>query len=107
MVDGGISASAPLALYEGIIKQPIDKNKYWQAVTEAASRNKGCVASTRAAFKHLFKVAESSSGRKQLGRVFNLCEKSRLDLETGKVDVLKLAMFLAMAWDNMAMGNCT
>ncbi|EDQ86101.1 uncharacterized protein MONBRDRAFT_33933 [Monosiga brevicollis MX1] len=100
---GAVAASAPISGFAG--QQPEwDSNTYWQVVTRDATPAAGapaaCADNVRNSFVTLFKTGASESGRAHLSDLFRLCKPLG-----STSDVQALAMWIAYAWDTMAMGD--
>ncbi|EGD74214.1 hypothetical protein PTSG_06225 [Salpingoeca rosetta] len=101
--DGAIAASAPILAFPGMTP-PFDSNGYWQVVTRDATPAAGaapaCENNMRNAWKELFSRGKTESGRKSLSTLFRTCSPV-----TSEDDTWRLAMFLLLSIDTLAMGN--
>eukprot|EP00055_Hartaetosiga_balthica_P008679 m.33071 g.33071 ORF g.33071 m.33071 type:complete len:491 (+) comp6428_c0_seq1:94-1566(+) len=97
---GAIAASAPILLFPDMTPRR-DTNLYWQVVTRDASPQGGaaeaCVENIRKAWAVIDSYGKSQEGLGVLSSIFHTCEPVK--------DTWLLKMYLAMAFDTMAMGN--
>ena len=108
VVDGGIAASVPIRLYSGIIEDAIPKEGFWRAVTSTASRNKGCVHTTRNAFNELIQRSRNKEDNSEILDLLRFCPATKKRVLEDNTENIwaRIALFLVMAWDTVAMGNC-
>ena len=104
IVEGAVAASAPVLSFHSSSKGPWRSEKYWEIVTRDASGAAGsderCIPLVRQSWPIIDSMGASESGRESLDALFRLCEPLA---SPGEVKDLKL--FIAMAFDTMAMGN--
>eukprot|EP00045_Choanoeca_perplexa_P017149 m.243329 g.243329 ORF g.243329 m.243329 type:complete len:499 (+) comp17462_c0_seq2:4261-5757(+) len=100
---GAIAASAPVRAFPGM-DPAYDWDTYWQVVTRDASSSVGasaaCQDNVRNSWPIIFNTGSTQAGRDHLSSMFGLCKP----LESND-DVWLLAMWLAVAFDTMAMGD--
>lgn len=100
IVDGVIAASAPIWTYFG---EGYDRKSFAKIVTrDARMASSTCVENAKNAWKVIFEMGKSSTGRQQLSNLVGVCSSSIPQTHT---DVDKLVDWMSEAWDYMAMGN--
>lgn len=103
LIDGAIAASAPVMAFQQR-PTPWDTEKYWAVVTRDASAAGGatdqCSSNIRSSWKPFFDMAATDSGRHSLSSLYQLCTPL-----ASEYDAWRLAMFVMMAIDTMAMGE--
>lgn len=99
LVTGAIASSAPI----GCLSPKYVKESYWAVVSNDATAFGGaapsCAANVNQAFKDLFDMMETETGRMFMSSLFNLCDL------LGPGDAEAFANFVQGAFDSMAMGN--
>jgi lysosomal Pro-X carboxypeptidase len=100
LVEGAISASAPLLAFAG--EAPAwPSQSYYRVVTESAQYySAACADNIRAAFPLLDSEGSSEAGRARLQAYFSLCT---LPMNASAVEMLKY--YVRDAFDELAMGN--
>jgi len=89
IIDGAISASAPIWSFEGE-QPPIDKNAFYKIITADAS---DCENNVRETWNLVDEYGETKEGREILTKSFSLC--SSIENEE---DITNLKYWLMTAW---------
>lgn len=104
---GSIAASAPILAFpgpDGGEEYANGGEDYWAVVTRDASAAAGasphCIPAVRAAWDVIDAARNTPEGRSRLSAGFNMCSPL-----SDPVDVDYLKLYVAMAFDTMAMGN--
>eukprot|EP01064_Diplonema_japonicum_P037586 TRINITY_DN8842_c0_g1_i1.p1 TRINITY_DN8842_c0_g1~~TRINITY_DN8842_c0_g1_i1.p1 ORF type:complete len:499 (+),score=92.10 TRINITY_DN8842_c0_g1_i1:48-1499(+) len=109
VIDGSISASAPILAFPGCHKATYDApdskygSSFWDVVTRdatpAGGSRKNCDVAVKTAFSTLFEMGKTAEGRQSLQNIFSICTTPQAE------DVVKVAYLQMYGWDMMAMGD--